>query len=781
MNQIASKSSYGGGPLIASPGMPTSDNELREWLRLLNRRKAMIVGVGLIAVALTALVLAQLSPLYRASARVMLDTRKFKMVNTEAALSGFDALNVGALQTELEIVKSEDLLGRVVDRLGLATSPDFNGTKDADFVTEALAPVRKLLSMALATLVPSGPSPAPTPAIIPRPKAQDSDPRRGAAIGAISSRLTATLVGRTFIIVITVESPNGATSAQIANAVADTYLVDQLNAKYEANKRATEWLEDRLGELRQSLAVAENQVATYRRDKGLKDSPEGSVSSQTLNDLNAKYTAARARRIEREARLVALSKASVNANELANIIEVANNGTLAALRMQDVELGRRVAELSEKLGDNHPRLIQARTELNAVRGRFAAETRRISLAIQAEVDAARAEEEQLKVQVERAASSSGVASQYEAELKQLEREAQSSRSIYESFLSRFKELREQQDIQRPDARILSYARPSSMPSFPQYQTALIIAFVIGCSLGLGGAVALDKLDRGFRSASQIEKATGVAVLGMIPLVRGARGLRSSAVGQVISRPTSSASEALRAVYTAITLGTLDHAPRIIAVTSATPGEGKTTFTAVLGGLLTKMNASRRILVVDLDLRQARLSDAFGVKERKGTIDEYLLGTKALEACVHADPVSGVHFICARPDTPNAPDVLESEAMKSALALFCERYDLVILDSPPVMAVSDARIISRLADYTIFLVYWAKTQREIVTNGLNLIRSVTDRVGVVINQVDLTKHVRYGYGDFGYYYSRYRSYYSSDRRKHAAARNTAKGKEEQSVA
>lgn len=780
MNQIASKSSYG-GPSMALPGMATSDNELREWLRLLNRRKAMIVGMGLIAVALTALVLAQLSPLYRASARVMLDTRKFKMVNTEAALSGLDALNVGALQTELEIVKSEDLLGRVVDRLGLATSPDFNGTKDADIVTEALAPVRKLWSMALATLVPSGPSPTPTPAIVPRSKAQDSDPRRGAAIGAISSRLTATLVGRTFIIVITVESPNGATSAQIANAIADTYLVDQLDAKYEANKRATEWLEDRLGELRQSLAVAENQVATYRRDKGLKDSPEGSVSSQTLNDLNAKYTAARARRIEREARLVALSKASVNASELANITEVANNSTLAALRMQDVELGRRVAELSEKLGDNHPRLIQARTELSAVRGRFAAETRRISLAIQAEVDAARAEEEQLKVQVERAASSSGVASQYEAELKQLEREAQSSRSIYESFLSRFKELREQQDIQRPDARILSYARPSSMPSFPQYQTALIIAFVIGCGLGMGGAVALEKLDRGFRSASQIEKATGVAVLGMIPLVRGARGSRSSAVGQVISQPTSSASEALRAVYTAITLGTLDHAPRIIAVTSATPGEGKTTFTAVLGGLLTKMNASRRILVVDLDLRQARLCDVFGVNDRKGTIDEYLLGTKTLEECVHVDAASGVHFICARPDTPNAPDVLESEAMKSALALFCERYDLVILDSPPVMAVCDARIISRLADYTIFLVYWAKTQREIVTNGLNLIRSVTDRVGVVINKVDLTKHVRYGYGDFGYYYSRYRSYYSSDRRKHTSTRNTAKGKEEQSVA
>jgi polysaccharide biosynthesis transport protein len=358
------------------------ENELREWLRLFNRRKTLIIGIGLLAVAVTALVVAQMTPLYRASARVMLDTRKFKAVSTEQALSGVDTLNVGALQTELEIIKSEDLLGRVVDKLGLATDPDFNGTRKADFLTDALAPVRNLWGMALATLVPNPPRPVTAPA--PRVRSEDSDPRRRTAIGTISSRLTATLVGRTFIILISVESPNGTMSAQVANAIADMYLVDQLDAKYEANKRATEWLEERLGELRRAVQTADDQVATYRRDKGLLGSPEGAVSSQTLSDLNANYTKARARRIEREARLVALRRASVNPSELANIAEVTSNATLGGLRMQEIELGRKVAELSEKLGDNHPRLIQARNELGAVRGRFAAETRSIAVAIQAE-------------------------------------------------------------------------------------------------------------------------------------------------------------------------------------------------------------------------------------------------------------------------------------------------------------------------------------------------------------------------------------------------------------
>ncbi len=758
MNQIPPKSANIGLSLGSAPAAGAAENELREWLRLFNRRKTMILGIGLLAVVVTALVVAQMTPLYRTSARVMLDTRKFKAVSTEQALSGFDTMNVGALQTELEIIKSEDLLGRVVDKLGLAANPDFNGTKAPDFVADAMAPIRKLWGMALATLIPR-PPPTTTPAAAQNPKVDGSDPRRRTAIGSISSHLTVTLVGRTFIILVTVESPNGTESAQVANAIADMYLVDQLDAKYDANKRATEWLEERLGELRRALQTAEEQVATYRRDKGLLGSPEGAVSTQTLTELNGSYTKARARRIEREARLVALRRAMVNPSELANISEVASNPTLAGLRMQEIELGRRVVELSEKLGENHPRLIQARNELGAVRGRFANETRSIALAIQAELDAAKSEEEQLKVQVDRASSVSGEASQYEAELKQLEREAQSNRAVYESFLNRFKELREQQDIQRPDARVLAYARPSFSPSFPQYQSALMIAFAIGCLLGMAGAVTIEKLDRGFRSASQIEKATGLAVLGMVPMLKGIRTARASMLAQVVGRTTSSASEALRGVYTAITLGTLDHTPRTIAITSAAPGEGKTTFSCSLGALLTKMNASRRVLIVDLDLRLARLAETFGVKDKRGgTIDEFLLGTKTLEECLHVDAASGVHYICARPDTPNAPDVLESEAMKNALTLFMERYDLVILDCPPVMAFSDARIVCRLADYTLFLVFWAKTPREVVLNALSLLRSVTDRIGVVVNKVDLAKHVRYGYGDYGYYYSRYHDDY-----------------------
>lgn len=400
-------------PLEAAP------NELWEWLRLLNRRKSLIVGAGLVAVAMMALIIAQATPLYKASSRIMLDTRTFKVVSTEAALSGVDTLNLGAIQSELEVIQSEFLIGRVVDRLGLASNPDFNGTRPPCFLDTALEPVRELWHSGIASVLAPAPKQVAAPAPAQRaPRAagltEDSDPGRRSAIGAVSGGLSVSLLGRSFVIMVTVESPDGAMSARVANAIAEVYLADQVDNKNEANRRATEWLEERLAELRRNLQVAEEAVATYRRDKGLSGSPEAAVSSQSLTELNNKYISAKTRRIEKEGRLVALSKASLNPNELANIAEVASNSALRSLRTQESELTRKVAELSIQFGPNHPRLIQAHTELASVRSRFLQQTQSITLAIRAELDAAKSEEEELKTQVDRASVLSAGTSQYEA-------------------------------------------------------------------------------------------------------------------------------------------------------------------------------------------------------------------------------------------------------------------------------------------------------------------------------------------------------------------------------
>src|SRR6476661_956856 len=346
---------------VSSSGQPhamEAPNELWEWLRLLNRRKALIIGAGLLAVALMALIIAQATPMYKASARIMLDTRTFTPVKAEAALSGVDTMNMGAIQSELEVIQSEFLIGRVVDRLGLASNPEFNGTKPPGFLDSSLAPIRELWHSGIASLLAPPQARAPqAPAAPTRAKADDSDPGRRTAIGTVAGHLSVSLLGRTFVIVITVESTDGTMSARIANAIAEVYLADQVDNKNEANRRATEWLEERLSELRRNLQVAEEAVANFRRDKGLAGSPEGVVSTQTLSDLNQRYIAAKTRRIEKESRLVALSKASLNPNEVANISEVANNATLSTLRQQEADLNRKIAEYQTTFGPNHPKVM----------------------------------------------------------------------------------------------------------------------------------------------------------------------------------------------------------------------------------------------------------------------------------------------------------------------------------------------------------------------------------------------------------------------------------------
>lgn len=761
---ISAPQSAIGRELVSPPAQTlATDNDLRRWMQLLFRRKWLIAGTATLSLASAALVVAQVTPTYRTSARIMLDTRKFTAVKTEAALSGLEA-STAALQTELELFQSEDLLGRVVDKLNLGQHPEFNGTREPEGFEKFMGSVSQAIRSVTEQLIPR-PRQATPPSQPRPPRIDDRDPRRRAAIGTLTGSVSATLKGRTYIIIVTAQTRNGELSALVANAIADMYLLDQLNSKYDANKRATQWLEERLTELRRAVQIAEEAVQTFRREKGMSGSPEGAVSTQTLTELNARYTAARGRRIEREARLVALRRAAGDPAGLANITEVQSNASLAALRSQEVELSRRVVELSERLGDNHPRLMQVRAELATVRGRFAVETQKVAIAIQAEVDAARSEEEALRVQVEAATARSDAAGQNEAGLKELEREAQSNRAVYESFLNRFKELREQQDIQRPDARILSYAQPSSVPASPQYSTVLMLALVVGGFVGIAWAIAIERLDKGFRSAVDLERATGFASLGLIPSVRRRALAKNQFFAEILDRPTSAAAEALRSVYTAVTLGNLDQRPRIIAVTSSVPNEGKTTVSTSLGAMLAKTNAARRVIVLDLDLRGATLRRVLPVSETGGTIDEYLLGNKALDQVIEHHE-SGVDFIAALPDTPNAPEILESQALRRLLSELGTKYDLVLLDSPPIMAVADARIIAALADYTICLVGWASTPREVVVHSVALLKGATRRVGLVLNKVDVRQHSLYGYGDSGYYYSRYKSYYGKGRRSSA---------------
>jgi exopolysaccharide transport family protein len=734
-------------PLPPAPVGTGPRVEIRELLRMFNRRKWHLIGVTALVCVLTGLVLVQLTPEYRASALVMLDTRKAKVTNTVDVLSGA-MVDVSAMQTELEVLRSGALLGRVVDKLHLDRDPEY-GEVQVSPMRAALQDIRRSLTSWMIQARPSNSSTA---------QAAESGPR-ARAIAALTRRLVTSARGRSYVISLSIDSSDPAKAKRIVETITDLYIVDQLQAKLDANKRATDFFNERLEELRRNVEAAERAVASFREKSGLTISRDTTITSQSLAELNSQLIQARAQRADRESRLVALQQAARNPATLGGVSEVMGNALIGSLRAQEAEVARRVGDLNQRYGDNHPRLLQARAEQGQIQGRIASEVAKIISSLQGDAEAARSKEQELQAQVNSLEQRAGGLGQTEVELRQLEREAQSSRSVYEDFLKRSKELREQQDIQQPDARVLSPAAVSNTPVFPRYELTMIAAVAVGLALGALVILIIERLDGGFRTGEQIERLTGRPLVGMIPVLSRSSMGKTSPARMAIEKPASAYSEALRSAYTAIVLGMLDKPPKVVMTTSSLPGEGKSTFACSLAGLIARSNPDKKVVVVDCDLRRSSVMSSLGVAPTGGTIDEYLAGTKTLREVLGREETSGLYYIPARSNTPNSAEILDSNAMRNFVQVLSEQFDLIFLDTPPVMAVSDARITARLCDYIVFLVRWEQTPRELAINAIKLLRDLRKNTGVVLAQVNVRRHSKYGYGDYGYYYSKYRDYYS----------------------
>jgi capsular exopolysaccharide synthesis family protein len=719
--------------------------EVREAVRMFNRRKWHLIGITALVCALTGVVLLQIVPEYRSSALVMLDTRKARVTNTADVLTA-GSVDIPAIQTEIEVIRSASLLGRVSDKLRLDLDPEF-GAAQPGLVSILIREGKELF----AKYISRGEA---NPRVVPL----DNIPRTR-AITALSRNLTTVVRGRSYVIAVSADSSDPLKAKRIVDTITDFYIVDQLQAKLDANKRATDFFNERLEELKRNVEANERAVATFREKSGLTIGKDATIASQSLSELNSQLVQARAQRADKESRLIALQQAARNPATLGGVTEVLANPLISSLRAQEAEVARRVGDLNQRYGDSHPRILQARAEQGQIQGRIAQEVAKIISSVQGDAEAARAKEGELQGQVDLLERKAGGLGQNEVELRQLEREAQSSRAVYEDFLKRFKELREQQDIQQPDARILAAGSLPTTPSFPRYGLTMSGAMVAGLLIGALIILLLERLDGGFRTGEQIERLTGRPLIGMIP------SLSRSTLGKLVparfamEKLTSSYAESLRSAYTAMTLGNLDKLPRVVMVTSSLPGEGKSTFVCSLAGLVARSNTDKKILVIDCDLRRSSVANSLNVPNTEGTIDEYLAGSKTLEQVLGRDEEGGIYYILARSNTPNSAEIIDSNAMKAFIEGLSSQFDLIFLDTPPLMAVADALLAARLSDYVMFLVRWERTPREIAINALRLLRDLPKSIGVVLVQVDVRRHSKYGYGDYGYYYSKYRNYYS----------------------
>ncbi|MCK6442450.1 GumC family protein [Elstera cyanobacteriorum] len=748
-------------PLPPVPSSPIASafqgRDTIRWVRgVLWRGKFLILAVLLLLLVPTILYLQQVTPLYTATAEVLIESSENNDTLLDRNNPYRQRLNEAAVMTESEVLTSTPLALRVIEKLGLDNDPEYNArlrkpSAFAGFMADALS----------LQWLPEEWRPAPSAPTV--ELSQDAQERMAQAriIQRFLSRVDVRASRRSYVITVAVSSENREKAARIANMLVEFYILDRLEVGFQETRRVTGWLSERLEGLRRDVAVAEAAVEQYRIANNLRRSSDrsGTINEQQLSEINSRLVLARSDLAQKQARLDQVRSLIRQRGSVETSIDVLQSQLIQRLREQEVALIREMSDATKTFGDRHPRLIALRADLNELRAKIASEVEKIGTSIANEVEVAAAGVRTLERELSLLRRTSDTAGEAEIRLRELERDAATSRELYQSFLARFKRDAEQDRIQRANARVLS---PAEIPSAPSSPRSRLITFAV-VLLGLGAGVALvfllDHLDNAVRSTNEAEDITGLPVFAAVPAARRRGG---PAELQVLKRPRSGLADAFRTLRTALTLsGTPDD--KVIMVTSSVPEEGKSFVALSLARQYKR--ADGRVLLIDGDLHRPRLHKAINVDGARGMM-QLLNGSATLEELIVHDTVGEIDFLPAgrlgsekrKADEPVME--LTAEALDRVMEMLRARYDRIILDTPPVLAVADTRVLAGVADRVLYLVRWNATPRQAVRTGVRLLRDARAQLaGIVLSRVDTRRHARYGYGDYGQYYGRYGGYYA----------------------
>lgn len=692
---------------------------LRQMLRPVAARWKMIAGIVGGVTLLTALALTQVTPRYTATSTVLLETQRQTVVNVEAVLQGLTADPV-TVENQLQILQSREMARAVLTRLNLWTDAEFR-----------LPPKSGLMRYF---------NPA---------NWFGSDEDEGVADGTEYSiskfltRLTVTVRGRSSALAIAFTSADPDKAVAIANAIADQYVNGQVQAKISAGEQATQWLSVQVEELGKQVKAAEQAVARYQSAYNLTDVEGETVIDKQLMELNAQLAIARAARASAEAKFNQTGTGGAVSAVTASVL-------MSDLRSQEAVVMRKVAELASRYQDAYPALRDARAELSDLRAKIGEEQGRILGALKTDFAAAKETEESLMAAIARLELAANAQRSSTVQLRQLQREANSVRTLYESMLTRLKETQGTNSMQTPDARVLSLAAAPANPSSPNVM--LIFGAVVPVSLALSIllAVLLQRLSNAYVSARDVEDELDVSVIGTMPELARASG-RQDIAAYALEKPDSAFAESLRSVETGLALSNLDDPPRCVLVTSAVSGEGKTVLAIGLARAMARKGG--RVVLVDLDLRHANVLKATGAAAPARDLFDALTGRSDINACLSADPKSDADILGIAVSPANAPDILGLPAVRALIGTLRERYDTVVIDAAPVLPVNDTRLLVRHADAVVLAVRAGKAPREAVAEALDQIRDASGHVaGVVLTRADKRSGGMTYYGGSGRAYA-----------------------------
>jgi exopolysaccharide transport family protein len=731
--------------------------DLMDVLGMLRRRKWLIMlvtALGTVAAALLGMVI---TPTYTAKSAVMVDPRQLQIGNIEQVLQGL-TVNTSTIATQIGLLQSETFLASVMDDLHLFDDPEFNPSLRPQPPTTVAAlptflqPVGQVLSyLPSEWLIATGLASQPEPLL----ESQAPGVVREKTIDNFTKNVSFLSDGQSYLIQVSFTSEDPEKAAVISNRISELYIQDQINSKLGATDKASGWLEQRLNELRTEVQKSDEAVQKFKTTNNIVEAGGTTLNDQELSDLNRELVTAQADLAAKQSKLRIIRDMGGSAAALQSVGDVTASPMVLQLRQQQIELERQESQLRTLYGDRHPLIVQLKDEKAKVAAGIREEVSRVTHTLENDVKVASVQVGSIQSALDKLKNRSVQDRVADVQLQELDRVALANRTLYEQLLARFNETQDQQGIVEADARVIAKASPPVAPSSPGPKLFAAAGFTVSFLLGSLMAVLLERLDRGLRSAREVESALGLTTLGLVPRVDRLR--RKQRPHQYLrEKPLSSYAEAIRGVLTALRLSNPQNPPRVLLVTSSLPEEGKTTFAVSLASLVAR--SQKRVLLIDLDLRHPSVHRELGWQVSAGLV-EYMAGERTLQEVIHNDLETGLHFLPVKAHTTTPTDLLESDKMRELLQVCRENYDLIVLDSAPVASVNDTKVAAGLADRVVFIVRWGKTIESAARDSLRSLREAgIEPAGAVLAQIDLRKHAQYRYGDIGQYYTRSRRYY-----------------------
>ena len=715
--------------------------QLRFWRRSLEKKSWAIVLLTLLVGAVATLVAYSLTPVYRSTATLYIEPAKSNVVSIQEVYGGGISANFQHIQTQLEILKSRELAEKLVRRLNLAADPAIDPRQ---------RPPALNLPIHLRDWIPAGWLPERPPL--------EKDALNAAAISAVQSNLDVQLVRNSLLIRVSFESTDKNLSAKVANTLADVYIESDLESRLQMTQKAGAWLTERVKGLKANLDASERALQQFRDKekivdtKGIALGVSGEVTSLTTAMVAAHQKVAELENSYRQVQSVLKGESRA---KLDSIPAVLRSPSVIPLKTAEAEAERKLAELSNRYGANHPKIIAAESDLRAARENTQKVVDSVVSSITREYEVAKATEKSMQAALDKSKGEIQDMNRKEFQLAALERDVQTNRQLYDLFVSRAKETGVMGgEMQSTIARVVDPAIVPGGPIKPNKPRIISISLVIGAMLGIALALLLEFLDNTVRSGEDVASKLEVPMLGMLPWVSG-KHKKFELQRAFLQNINPAYTEAVRTLRTGILMSALDHPHKVVLVTSSVPEEGKTS-TAM--NLAFSMAQVKRTCLVDADMRRPSVYRILGGEVNMPGLSNLVADTEPAAKCVY-EHESGLFYIPSGPIPPNPSELLSSRRFSDVLRKLETMFDVIVIDSPPVQLVSDATILAGVANAMVFVVRADSTPYQVAKGALEQLRKgKAQLLGVVLNRLDVDKAERYyGYGKYFSYGGKYKYY------------------------